>query len=147
MKSFLLHQLSRNSFRKNVTILFAATTLLLASNEAFGWVAAGGGGRGFAVAGRGYGCAGVGRYGAVGFRGGLPAGYYGTIPGAYRAVVYGGYNCYYSGGVYYRPALANRRRQGSFEDCVRRESAFVLLLPTVARGPALRPAHCDQPVV
>jgi len=105
MKSFLLHQLSRNSFRKNVTILFAATTLLLASNEAFGWVAAGGGGRGFAVAGRGYGCAGVGRYGAVGFRGGLPAGYYGTIPGAYRAVVYGGYNCYYSGGVYYRPAF------------------------------------------
>src|SRR5437867_13227369 len=105
MKSFLLYQLSRNSFRKNVTILFAATTLLLASNEAFGWVAAGGGGRGFAVAGRGYGCAGVGRYGAVGFRGGLTAGYYGTIPGAYRAVVYGGYNCYFFGRVYYRPAL------------------------------------------
>src|SRR5881394_2858543 len=98
MKSFLLHQLSRNTFRKNVTILFAATALLLASNEAFGWVAAGGRGRGFAVAGRGYGC-------AVGFRGGLPAGYYGTLPGAYRAVAYGGYNCYYSGGVYYRPAF------------------------------------------
>ncbi len=105
MNSFFLHQSSRNSFRKNVTILFAATTLALASTAAYGWVAAGGGGRGFAVAGRGYGCTGVGRYGAVGFRGGLPAGYYGAIPGAYRAVVYGGYNCYYAGGVYYRPAF------------------------------------------
>ena len=107
MKSFLhcTYQSLPGTFRKGVPILLAATTLLLACNEAFGWVAAGGRGRGFAVAGRGYGCAGVGRYGAVGFRGGLPAGYYGAIPGAYRAAVYGGYNCYYSGGVYYRPAF------------------------------------------
>ena len=107
MKSFLLHihQSSQGYFRKGIAILLATTTLLLACNEAYGWVAAGGRGRGFAVAGRGYGCAGVGRYGAVGFRGGLPAGYYGAIPGAYRAAVYGGYNCYYSGGVYYRPAF------------------------------------------
>ncbi len=107
MKSILLriHQSSQGYFRKGIAVLLAATTLLLACNEAYGWVAAGGRGRGFAVAGRGYGCAGVGRYGAVGFRGGLPAGYYGAIPGAYRAVVYGGYNCYYSGGVYYRPAF------------------------------------------
>jgi len=107
MKSFLLHihQSSQGYFRKGIAVLLAAITLFLAGNEAYGWVAAGGRGRGFAVAGRGYGCAGVGRYGAVGFRGGLPAGYYGTIPGAYRPVVYGGYNCYYSGGVYYRPAF------------------------------------------
>jgi len=105
MKSFLLYQSSRNSFRKSVTCILTAAALFLACNEAFGWVAAGGRGRGFAVAGRGYGCAGVGRYGAVGFRGGLPMGYYGAIPGAYRAVAYGGYNCYYSGGVYYRPAF------------------------------------------
>jgi len=101
MNSFFLHQSSRNSFRKNVTILFAATTLALASTAVYGWVAEGAA----FVAGRGYGCAGVGRYGAVGFRGGLPAGYYGAILGAYRAVVYGGYNCYYAGGVYYRPAF------------------------------------------
>jgi len=107
MKSFLLHihQSSQGYFRKGIAVLLAAITLLLAGTEAYGWVAAGGRGRGFAVAGRGYGCAGVGRYGAVGFRGGLPAGYYGAIPGAYRAAVYGGYNCYYSGGVYYRPAF------------------------------------------
>src|SRR5207245_11424440 len=102
MKSFLLYQLSRNSFRKNVTILFAATALLLASNEAFGWVAAGGRGRGFAVAGRGYGCAGVCRYGAVGFRGGLRSGYYCALPGAYRAVAYGGSDWNYSGDGYDR---------------------------------------------
>ena len=103
MKSLLhcIHQSSQGYFRKGIAILLAATTLLLAGNEAYGWVAAGGRGRGFAVAGRGYGCAGVGRYGAVG----LPAGYYGAIPGAYRPVFYGGYNCYYAGGVYYRPAF------------------------------------------
>ena len=74
MKSFLLHihQSSQGYFRKGIAVLLAAITLFLAGNEAYGWVAAGGRGRGFAVAGRGYGCAGVGRYGAVGFRGGLP---------------------------------------------------------------------------
>jgi hypothetical protein len=112
MKSLLvrIHQSSQAyPFRKGIAVLLAAITLFLVGNEAGarGFVAVGGGGRGFAVAGRGYGCAGVGvgRYGAVGFRGGLPAGYYGAIPGAYRAVVYGGYNCYYSGGVYYRPVF------------------------------------------
>src|SRR5260370_15219818 len=107
MKSFLLHihQSSQGYFRKGIAVLLATTTLLLAGNEAYGWVAAGGRGRGFAVAGRGYGCAGVGRYRAVSFRGGLPAGYYGAIPGAYRAAVYGWYNWYYAGGGYYRPAF------------------------------------------
>src|SRR5260370_39379951 len=74
MKSFLLymHQSSQGYLRKGIAVLLATMTLLLACNEAFGWVAAGGRGRGFAVAGRGYGCAGIGRYGAVGFRGGTP---------------------------------------------------------------------------
>src|SRR5204862_2435525 len=96
MKSFLhcIHQSSQGYFRKGIAVLLAAITLFLAGNEAYGWVAAGGGGRGFAVAGRGYGCAGVGRYGAVGFRGGLPAGYYGALPAAYWAAVCGGSNCY-----------------------------------------------------
>src|SRR5437764_7844028 len=116
MKSFLhcTYQSLPTYFRNGIAVLVGAVTLFLVGNEASarGFVAVGGGGRGFAVAGRGYGCAGVGvgrvgvgRVGAVGFRGGLPAGYYGAIPGAYRAAFYGGYNCYYSGGVYYRPVF------------------------------------------
>jgi len=105
MKSFLLHQPLQGFFRQSCAILLVATTFLLASGEAYGWVAAGGAGRGFAVAGRGWGGAGVGRYGAVGFRRPLPAGYYGALPGAYRAAFYGGYHCYYAGGVYYRPVF------------------------------------------
>src|SRR5260370_9543921 len=106
MKSFLLymHQSSQGYLRKGIAVLLATMTLLLACNEAFGWVAAGGRGRGFAVAGRGYGCAGIGRYGAVGFRRGLPAGYCGAIPSAYRAVGYGGYHYDYSPGLYTRPS-------------------------------------------
>ena len=99
----------QDSFGKGSPVLLAATPLLPASNEdsAFGFVAVrGGGGRGFVAAGRGYGYGyGGARYGAVGYRPGLPAGYFATVPVGYRSVYYGGYNCYYAGGVYYRPAF------------------------------------------